>query len=77
MILQEGQGFYPPVYGAPQAQAPQQELEVTYLYIPENTVGAVIGSKGANIKQVMKDSSARIKVRKQHRADTETLFAKD
>lgn len=54
--LQQGDGFY---YGQGQ---PQQDLEVTYLYIPESTVGACIGSKGSNIKEIMRLSGARIKV---------------
>ena len=44
-------------------QPPQPQLEMIYLYIPENTVGAVIGSKGLNIKNIMRISGARIKVR--------------
>ncbi|XP_048754622.2 insulin-like growth factor 2 mRNA-binding protein 2 isoform X2 [Ostrea edulis] len=52
----QGDGFY---YGQ---GPPQQELEVTYLYIPESTVGACIGSKGSNIKEIMRLSSARIKI---------------
>ena len=42
--------------------SPQQQLEVVYLYIPEQSVGAVIGSKGQNIKNIMHLSAARIKV---------------
>nr|AYA72644.1 insulin-like growth factor 2 mRNA binding protein 1 [Pinctada fucata] len=56
-LLGEG-SFYQGMYGSP----PQQELEVTYLYIPENTVGACIGSKGTNIKEIMRMSGARIKI---------------
>lgn len=58
----EGGNFYPGIYGAVPNVPPQQELEVTYLYIPENTVGAVIGSKGSNIKEIMRLSNARIKI---------------
>ncbi|XP_052682204.1 insulin-like growth factor 2 mRNA-binding protein 2 isoform X2 [Crassostrea angulata] len=53
----QGDGFY---YG--QGGPPQQDLEVTYLYIPESTVGACIGSKGSNIKEIMRLSGARIKI---------------
>ena len=35
---------------------------MVYLYIPEQSVGAVIGSKGQNIKNIMHLSAARIKV---------------
>ena len=41
---------------------PQEEIETAFLYIPETAVGAVIGSKGTNIKNIMRLSSARIKV---------------
>nr|XP_022305782.1 insulin-like growth factor 2 mRNA-binding protein 2 isoform X1 [Crassostrea virginica] len=55
--MQQGDGFF---YG--QQGPPQQELEVTFLYIPESTVGACIGSKGSNIKEIMRLSGARIKI---------------
>lgn len=61
MESQQG-NYYPGIYGAVPNVPPQQELEVTYLYIPENTVGAVIGSKGSNIKEIMRLSNARIKI---------------
>ena len=41
---------------------PQEETEIACLYIPESAVGAVIGSKGTNIKNIMRLSGARIKV---------------
>lgn len=41
---------------------PPQQLEVLFLYIPEQSVGAVIGSKGQNIKNIMQMSGARIKI---------------
>ena len=40
----------------------QQQPEVVQLYVPEKSVGAVIGSKGQNIKNIMRLSGARIKV---------------
>ncbi|XP_070211068.1 insulin-like growth factor 2 mRNA-binding protein 2 isoform X4 [Littorina saxatilis] len=50
-------------YGVgPNSVLPQQQLEVVYLYIPEQSVGAVIGSKGQNIKNIMHLSAARIKI---------------
>lgn len=51
----------PGIFGAAPPMPPQQ-LEVTYLYIPESTVGAVIGTSGVNIKSIMRLSNARIKV---------------
>ena len=62
-IFQGNQGFYnnrPGSYYGP--SPPQQQLEVVFLYIPEQSVGAVIGSKGQNIKNIMHLSAARIKV---------------
>ncbi|XP_060553463.1 insulin-like growth factor 2 mRNA-binding protein 2 isoform X2 [Ruditapes philippinarum] len=62
--MQGGPGMYqggPGLYGAAPPQPPQQ-LEITYLYIPESTVGAVIGTKGVNIKNIMRLSNARIKI---------------
>lgn len=64
LLFLQGPGMYqggPNVYGAAPPQPPQQ-LEIIYLYIPESTVGAVIGTKGTNIKNIMRLSSARIKV---------------
>ena len=63
-VVFQGPGMYqggPNVYGAAPPQPPQQ-LEIIYLYIPESTVGAVIGTKGTNIKNIMRLSAARIKV---------------
>merc|ERR1719370_1020955 len=37
-------------------------IETIFLYIPERTVGAVIGTKGQNIKNIMHNSSAKIKI---------------
>ena len=44
------------------SQNVQHQPEVVQLYIPEKSVGAVIGSKGQNIKNIMRLSGARIKV---------------
>ncbi|KAL3831327.1 hypothetical protein ACJMK2_023093 [Sinanodonta woodiana] len=63
---QMGNSFYPGLFSGPTQQPPQQ-LEVTYLYIPESTVGAVIGSKGSNIKNIMRLSNARIKILAQNK----------
>ena len=51
------------MYAGGMSSPPQQQLEVVYLYIPEQSVGAVIGSKGQNIKNIMHLSGARVKVR--------------
>ncbi|XP_005096966.1 insulin-like growth factor 2 mRNA-binding protein 1 [Aplysia californica] len=55
-----GSAYYPATLGGP-SQAVQQP-EVVQLYIPEKSVGAVIGSKGQNIKNIMRLSGARIKI---------------
>ncbi|XP_052794945.1 insulin-like growth factor 2 mRNA-binding protein 2 [Mya arenaria] len=68
-----GQGMYqggPGLYGAAPPQPPQQ-LEITYIYIPESTIGAVIGTKGTNIKNIMRLSSARIKILDAGQGDAE------
>lgn len=55
-----GAAYYPGAFsGPPQVQ---QQPEVVQLYIPEKSVGAVIGSKGQNIKNIMRLSGARIKI---------------
>lgn len=54
-----GSGYYPGTYGHGQLQ---QQPEVVQLYVPEKSVGAVIGSKGQNIKNIMRLSGARIKI---------------
>jgi len=49
--------------GAVQTPTPvMQQPEIVQLYIPEKSVGAVIGSKGQNIKNIMSLSGARIKI---------------
>ncbi|KAH3719402.1 hypothetical protein DPMN_062234 [Dreissena polymorpha] len=66
MVYTMGGGMYHGdgggLYGAaPPQQQQQPTLEITYVYIPETTVGAVIGTKGTNIKNIMRLSGARIK----------------
>ncbi|XP_021368484.1 insulin-like growth factor 2 mRNA-binding protein 2 isoform X1 [Mizuhopecten yessoensis] len=58
------EGYYPGnmAYGGGAPPMPPPELEVTYLYVPENTVGSIIGSKGANIKDISKSTGARVKI---------------
>ena len=53
--------YYQGALGGP-SQNIQQQPEVVQLYVPEKSVGAVIGSKGQNIKNIMRLSGARIKV---------------
>ncbi|CAG5121019.1 unnamed protein product [Candidula unifasciata] len=55
-----GTAYYPGAFNGPPVV--QQQPEVVQLYIPEKSVGAVIGSKGQNIKNIMRMSGARIKI---------------
>lgn len=52
------------MYGKPQQQQQQgqQPTENINLYIPGNVVGSIIGSKGANAKELHQNTGARIKV---------------
>jgi len=55
-----GSAYYPGSMSGPNPALNQPE--VVQLYIPEKSVGAVIGSKGQNIKNIMRLSGARIKI---------------
>lgn len=45
----------PPVF-------PNDIQETTYLYIPNNAVGAIIGTKGSHIRNIMRFSGASVKI---------------
>ncbi|KQS29841.1 uncharacterized protein Dere_GG18899, isoform H [Drosophila erecta] len=45
----------PPVF-------PNDLQETTYLYIPNNAVGAIIGTKGSHIRSIMRFSNASLKI---------------
>jgi len=74
------QGMYSPMQPHPQhPQHPQQPLspsphgsthEMIQICVPSSSVGALIGSKGANIKNVIKDSGARVSIEPQQGEDT-------
>lgn len=36
--------------------------ETTYLYIPNNAVGAIIGTKGSHIRNIIRFSNASVKI---------------
>jgi len=63
-----GQGAYMP--GAPiqpggatrQPAPPQVPQETTYLYIPNAAVGAIIGTKGSHIRNIIKFSGSTVKI---------------
>ncbi|XP_037935525.1 insulin-like growth factor 2 mRNA-binding protein 1 isoform X2 [Teleopsis dalmanni] len=41
---------------------PNDMQETTYLYIPNNAVGAIIGTKGSHIRSIMRFSNASLKI---------------
>merc|ERR1719150_2854232 len=66
-----GAGFVPP--GAPGGQpgpvrggggpgGPGVSQETTYLYIPNSAVGAIIGTKGSHIRNIIKFSGSSVKI---------------
>ncbi|XP_017784762.1 PREDICTED: insulin-like growth factor 2 mRNA-binding protein 1 isoform X2 [Nicrophorus vespilloides] len=61
--LYTGQAPYPGIYpaGAPQSGAGDTQ-ETTYLYIPNNAVGAIIGTKGSHIRNIIRFSGATVKI---------------
>lgn len=61
--LYQGQAPYPGMYpaGAPQSSAGDSQ-ETTYLYIPNNAVGAIIGTKGSHIRNIIRFSGATVKI---------------
>ena len=48
-----------------------QQQETTFLYIPNNCVGAIIGPKGNNIRYLMKFSGASVKISQQQQQHRE------
>ncbi|GAB6030462.1 hypothetical protein CHUAL_007328 [Chamberlinius hualienensis] len=62
-IYPSGGGFVPTVYPGsmvPSHQAPTQET--VYLYIPNAAVGAIIGTKGTHIRNIIRFSGASVKI---------------
>lgn len=54
------------VMGTPHFQNPNaSQTETTYLYVPNISVGAIIGSKGSYIKNIIKFSGASVKIAQQ------------
>ncbi|XP_053624942.1 insulin-like growth factor 2 mRNA-binding protein 1 isoform X5 [Plodia interpunctella] len=59
--------FPPPIYAPLAGQGGAQQgagdsQETTYLYIPNNAVGAIIGTKGSHIRNIIRFSSASVKI---------------
>lgn len=55
-----GYPMYQPPVGLPPGANDIQET--TYLYIPNNAVGAIIGTKGSHIRNIIRFSSASVKI---------------
>lgn len=55
-----GYPMYQPPAGLPPGANDIQET--TYLYIPNNAVGAIIGTKGSHIRNIIRFSSASVKI---------------
>lgn len=61
-------GVYPgsgyPIYQPPAGMPPGANdiPETTYLYIPNNAVGAIIGTKGSHIRNIIRFSSSSVKI---------------
>ncbi|KAG5669135.1 hypothetical protein PVAND_017031 [Polypedilum vanderplanki] len=56
---------YPPMYqptGTPAVPGAADVQETTYLYIPNNAVGAIIGTKGSHIRNIIRFSGANVKI---------------
>lgn len=57
-----GQQPYPNIFPPPQLQGAGDTQETTFLYIPNNAVGAIIGTKGSHIRNIMRYSGASVKI---------------
>lgn len=63
-----GAGVFPsgnyPMYQPASGQLPgaNDVQETTYLYIPNNAVGAIIGTKGSHIRNIIRFSGANVKI---------------
>jgi len=59
-----GQGYMPPpgLPGSSRPSPPQVPVETSYLYIPNAAVGAIIGTKGSHIRNIIKFSGSTVKI---------------
>jgi len=66
-----GGGNFPPVFqggpapagmGQPPLSGPNDQQETVFLYIPNNAVGAIIGTKGSHIRNIIRFSGASVKI---------------
>ncbi|XP_025832796.1 insulin-like growth factor 2 mRNA-binding protein 1 [Agrilus planipennis] len=60
--LYAGQAPYPGIYPAGAPTGAVETPETTYLYIPNNAVGAIIGTKGSHIRNIIRFSGASVKI---------------
>lgn len=60
--MYSGQPPYPGMYQPGAAQGAGDTQETTYLYIPNNAVGAIIGTKGSHIRNIIRFSGASVKI---------------
>ncbi|CAH0558056.1 unnamed protein product [Brassicogethes aeneus] len=60
--LPAGQAPYPGMYPAGSSQTGGDTQETTFLYIPNNAVGAIIGTKGSHIRNIIRFSGASVKI---------------
>lgn len=62
--LYSGQAPYHGMYpaGTPSGGAGGDSQETTFLYIPNNAVGAIIGTKGSHIRNIIRFSGASVKI---------------
>jgi len=58
------QGYMPSpgLQGASRPAPPQVPMETSYLYIPNAAVGAIIGTKGSHIRNIIKFSGSTVKI---------------
>lgn len=57
-----GYPMYQPPAGLPPGSTSTEVQETTYLYIPNNAVGAIIGTKGSHIRNIIRFSGASVKI---------------
>lgn len=62
--LYTGQAPYPSMYPASSSAQTStgDSQETTFLYIPNNAVGAIIGTKGSHIRNIIRFSGATVKI---------------
>ncbi|CAD6185958.1 unnamed protein product [Caenorhabditis auriculariae] len=53
---------YALLHNQPRMPSMSQQIKTTRMWVPNNMVGAIIGSKGANIRNIMRNSGANIRI---------------